>query len=298
MRCPEGWPAEVSWETVESLPNEPRAAADAGPFRAQSEPVQATRSAPSLRERMRLSFGSTPELPSARAGHEVVLTERYVYVRRADGTRARVSREALSGRREERGRVVYGVTAAEDLALLVRAGCPVQAALDAQLNKDDVPIHVTTHVRAMLQVLLALVALGVFGHSLAFVQLGLFPGFKQLIAVGALLVLLHALFLRPVRARLDRVGLHRRFGLLSLFHEQLPPEAFTGVRVLSAYGVMGLLHRHVQLHRKKGRPVTLRAIPDPTIGVQGPLEEATAQGALAASILGVPVLPHAWGAKR
>jgi hypothetical protein len=219
----------MSWQPLEQMPDEAQAgsARGVGPFRQQAEPVVALRTGPTLRERARLFFGSTPDLPSARAGRRLLLTHEHLYVERADGTKERVRRADLRGRREERGRVIYGVRDGEDLALLERGYCPVMAALDQQLEQqaEAVETHlgfVSAAKRVAVAICLgAVLALRLdrLGQGWHFVE-----NPKQLLILIPIGLFLHALFLRPERLRVDKLGLHRRFGVLPLFHENIDPE--------------------------------------------------------------------------
>ncbi|MBW2462740.1 MAG: hypothetical protein JRH11_13905 [Deltaproteobacteria bacterium] len=91
----------MSWEPIEEFPRENRGGG--GAFRGQAMPVVARRRAPTLPERLRLLWHSTPELTYRRSVKRLVLTPGHLYVERFDGDRARVARGCIRGRRLDRG---------------------------------------------------------------------------------------------------------------------------------------------------------------------------------------------------
>ncbi len=233
----------MSWEPVEEFPGENRGGG--GAFRGQAMPVVARRRAPTLRERFRLLWHSTPELTYRRSAKRLLLTPGHLYVERFDGDRSRVARGSIRGRRLDRGRVVYGVVDGEDLALLPREGCDVVGALEAQLRgNSELTGSVTKTDGYGLSVAIAIVAWVIAGelyrevsledflHRIA--QYGNYTSETALtfygvvgLAVFGLVVLLAA----PVRTRIDAVGVHRARGIFPWLHTVEAPEEFRGVVV-------------------------------------------------------------------
>lgn len=247
MRSPthtllQGMLAEMSWETVTSLP---QSHTSGSPYQGQAEPVVAKRIGLRAVERVRLFFRSTPELPSASAARSVVLTPNHLYVERVGGTIQRVRLDALKGRRVDGPLVVYGVNDGEDLALPARAGCPVIAALDARHGETGKsalpPVVVRRHVALSLFVASLLAAPGTFwlveysldemwdrihqGLYTAEVVLGVVAG------AAAMLATLLVLQLAPMRIHIDTLGVRRVRGLVPWLQYVEPPEAFRSVRV-------------------------------------------------------------------
>ncbi|RLB54979.1 MAG: hypothetical protein DRJ42_07530 [Deltaproteobacteria bacterium] len=233
----------MSWEPVEEFPGENRGGG--GAFRGQAMPVVARRRAPTLRERFRLLWHSTPELTYRRSAKRLLLTPGHLYVERFDGDRSRVARGSIRGRRLDRGRVVYGVVDGEDLALLPRGGCDVIAALEAQLRGDSEPTGSITKTEGhMLSVGVAVVAwvLAVqlyrevsFGDFLRRIARdGSHTSETALIVYGVAGLALFGvvvLLAVPVRTRIDAVGVHRARGIFPWLHTVEAPEDFRGVVV-------------------------------------------------------------------
>ena len=294
----------MSWESVDALP----AAASAGsPYQGASQPIVARRTPLSAWERARLIWRSTPELPSARAAREVVLTPNHLYVRRVDGTHQRVALEALSGRRYTGPMVVYGVVDGEDLALLLRRDCAVTAALDERFKASEkvglAPIvfeegHAVALALAIVAALLATYLLTEYriesmwdrlhrGLYTAEVVLGVVGGFT-----AALAALLFLLFL-PMHWRIDTLGVHRARGFLPWLHYHDPPDSFRAAVVSVIRTTQsGRTRYRVLLTRRSqdARDLWVRSFVDTPEKVGGEaLGEATALAERAAALLGVPV---------
>lgn len=234
--------AAMSWETVDSLPD---LHPNGSPYQSLAEPVVAKRVGLRPLERLRLFWRSTPELPSKRAAESVTLTPSHLYVQRVDGSRQRVRVEALKGRRVEGPLVIYGVVEGEDLALVMRSGCPVITELDARLRNtaaSELPPVVTWRHRGVgLFVASLFGSVGTFllteytleamwdrihrGLYTAEVVLGVAAGAAAMLA--ALLVLL----LVPARIHIDTLGVRRVRGIVPWLPYLYPPETFRAVRV-------------------------------------------------------------------
>jgi len=234
--------ARMSWETVDSLPE---SHSSGSPYKGLAEPVVAKRMGLRAVEKLRLFWRSTPELPSKRAARSVVLTPSHLYVERADGSRERVRLEALKGLRVDGPRLVYGVLDGEDLALLIRAGCPVITELDARLRQaraSELEPLVSWRYRGVALFMASLFgSVGTFlleeysleamwdrihmGLYTAEVVLGVVAGAAAMLA--ALLVLLFV----PVRVQIDTLGVKRVRGIVPWLHYLDPPETFCAVRV-------------------------------------------------------------------
>ncbi|MEZ4327724.1 MAG: hypothetical protein R3B40_21075 [Polyangiales bacterium] len=232
----------MSWESVDALP---ATHTSGSPYHGAAEPVVARRGGPTALERVRQYFRSTPELPSSQAAREVVLTPNHVYVERMTGARQRVPLDALRGRRVDGPRVIYGIHAGEDLALLARPGCPVMAELDARVMRPGEPAETALTFRTARALGLGLATpallLGLYflteysldemwdrihdGLYTAEVVLGVAAGF------ACVLVGLALLFTVPVTWRVDAVGVHRAHGILPWLHYHEPPEDFRAVHV-------------------------------------------------------------------
>lgn len=294
----------MSWESVDALP----AAQPAGsPYQGASQPIVARRARLSAWERARLFWRSTPELPSARAAREVVLTPNHLYVQRVDGTHQRVALEALHGRRYTGPLVVYGVVDGEDLALLLRRDCPVTAALDERFKSSEkaglAPVvfqegHAVALGLAIVAALVATYLLTEYriesmwdrlhrGLYTAEVVLGVVGGFTA--ALAALSFLLFV----PVHWRIDTLGVHRARGFLPWLHYLDPPDSFRAAVVSTVRATESGYTRHrVMLSRRAQgkRDLWVRSFSEKPEMVGGQaLEEATALAQRAAALLGVPV---------
>lgn len=225
----------MGWEDVEALPG---TSSGGGAFRDGAEPVVAQRIGLSLREKLRLFWHSTPDLPSARAAELIVVTQTYVYVRRVDKTRARVHLDELHGQRVERGLLVFGVAEDDDLLLAYRPSCPVQDRLMAALRKDA-DLEPWRESRGMIaSAILTLASLGAgvglllsypLERALEHIEIGLFTSESALgtyAGVAALFLALFLFFLGPSRWRVDAVGVTRTRGVLPWMPFTLPPERF------------------------------------------------------------------------
>ncbi len=242
----------MSWEEVEALPS----GRTGGVFRGSAEPVVAQRNGATLRERVGLWWRSTPDHPSDRAARRIVLSSRYVYVERFDGTLGRVRLDQLHGERlHAKGLLLYGVRQAEDLMLPYRAGCEVQRHIaSAVRGKTTEQPWCETHglvgwvlLAAVLAALSAIVFVeydpaegwarirenGMWTSESA---LGLYAG------IGLIVLALLAFLWGPSRWRIDEVALTRTRGALPWMPFTLPPEAFRGTRITPSY------------HKTKNRP--------------------------------------------
>ncbi|MCA9577591.1 MAG: hypothetical protein R3B40_20205 [Polyangiales bacterium] len=287
----------MSWQPVERMPDESRG--DGSPFRRQAEPVLAARSAPTLAERARLYLGSTPDLPSERAGRRILLTREHLYVERADGTKQRVRRADLSGRREERGRVVYGVRDGEDVALLTRRDCQVMDALDAQLGAAALPVTTYLHFRRA-----AAIAAGNVGFLWVCDMASRSQVWRisehpaRVLVFIPLIAVLYAVLVRPERVRVDTLGIHRRFGLVPILHENIPADRIEAVAVEDHHvngrrvGLkVSALRRGARGNAVEERRVLIETFD--TRGYGGGAAESAARGLgrRVAALLGAPLSP-------
>jgi hypothetical protein len=122
----------MSWEPFESWPGE----GGQGAFRGASEPVLAQCRGLSLAQRLRFFWSSSPDLPAKRVAERVAVTGAHVYVERRDGTRERVTREALQGIRRDGPVTVVGVLEGEDIFVPSHERCPVEETLRVQLGRQ------------------------------------------------------------------------------------------------------------------------------------------------------------------
>jgi hypothetical protein len=197
----------------------------------------AVRPAPTRLERAGLYWRSTPDYPSAQAAHRLVLTQEHLYVERADGSKQRVRRDDLRGRREEGGRIVYGVRDGADLALHKRGFCPVMSALDQALQEDAQPVATALHFKSAAKTATVMLAiLWLFDMSSRSQVWRVAENPVRLLVFIPIIAFLYALLVRPERVRVDKLGLHRRFGFVPLFHENIPPERVEEVTVENWFG--------------------------------------------------------------
>lgn len=135
-----GWTAfeVIPWVDVQGLPDEE--AAGQGAFRtaADMDPVVARRAPHTSLEKMLIWVASSPDRRMVDTPDEVVLTREQVFARFSKGATRRLPRASL---RERRGPVdddaVYVFGRRTRLVLPHRDGCPVRAALDAQLASEE-----------------------------------------------------------------------------------------------------------------------------------------------------------------
>lgn len=233
----------MSWEEVDALPGT-RAG---GAFRSGSEPVVAERLGLSGRERLRLYWRTTPELPAARAAEWVAVTPHHVYVQRRDKSRARMRLDQLQGERLERGLLVYGVPDDEDLLLAYRPSCEVQDVLAGAIRGTTsiAPWRVTRGVIATLIFtalflgggVVALMSYPVDG-ALEHIGRGFYTSERVLGTLGGFAALLAgvALFaLAPSRWRVDAVGVTHTRGVFPWLPFTLPAERCRRAVIRPAY---------------------------------------------------------------
>lgn len=232
----------MSWESFESWPG---GGGGGGAFRSAAEPVVAERRGLRGRERLRLFFKSSPDLPAARVAERAALTATYVYVERRDGSQERVRREQLRGVRRDGPVGVFGVVDAEDLFLPWREGDDLQDTLVRQLGQR--PAWVSRV--GIVPTLLLAVVLGFFdfvlfaeypvatmrrhwsmGLTTSESSLGTYAAFGL-----ALLILFFVLWL-PSHLRIDETGLTRWRGVIPWMRFETPPEVFRRVRLETIYG--------------------------------------------------------------
>ncbi len=175
----------------------------------------------------------------------VVLCQNHLYVERRDGSRERVSRDRLRGRRVDSGVGVYGVVEGEDLFLLERRGCPVEAALAEQIGTTR-PVRVRRGfvASAAFALVASCTAVGLlwrFPYDRAFEEIARGQwnsetalGFYG--SVGAILFALAAILWFPSTLRLDQTGAERRRGFFPWLVFRRPPEDFEAVLIVSHIG--------------------------------------------------------------
>lgn len=132
-----GWAgvANQPWLRVDAMPEE--APRGDGVFRSAGGPsrIVARRDAPTPLESMLVWLASSPDRLWVDTPREVVLTRDYLYARFARGSLRCLPRETLRERRGPSGDdAVYVFGRRTLLVLTHRDGCPVRAALDAQLD--------------------------------------------------------------------------------------------------------------------------------------------------------------------
>lgn len=132
----DGWLAvpTVAWEPVERWPGEGVDEAAVGYRTAPARPVEILARRPSRGGLHVLLqwLASSPSRPFAKMVKEALLTPKHLYVRRRDGTEARLPRAALRTRRGEDD-AIYVFGRRTEVLLGDRSGCPVCRRLDAQL---------------------------------------------------------------------------------------------------------------------------------------------------------------------
>lgn len=115
----------MGWENVEEWPSN----TTSGVYRGAAEIIVAERAGLTFLERIVLWWHSTTELPFADVAQDVVVTPNYVYVRKQDGTKMRVRRDALVQGRALGRRRQYSVPNGTDMVLSDRNGDDVERAL-------------------------------------------------------------------------------------------------------------------------------------------------------------------------
>jgi len=132
-----GWTAaeDIDWTPLERWPDEEREVVFSSPYRsaAPRESVRAIRGAPPPLEALLQWLASTDERPWREHPKRVVVTEDDVCVERRDGSRVRVARSLLRGRRrtDSGDRAYYYGRRLRLLLPLRDEACPVGWALDA-----------------------------------------------------------------------------------------------------------------------------------------------------------------------
>jgi len=233
----------MGWESVEALPG----GRAGGAFRGGAEPVAAERRGISLVERARLFWYSTPEQPVGRTAQHVVVTPQHVYVKRLDGTQARVRLEELHGERLDRGRMIYGVHEDEDLLLVHRGTCAVQERLASLVGEGDTdraweqssglvagPIFSIVGLCAGVGLLLTYPFARTYEHILiglwtSETALGTYTGVACLLAAIAIFLV------GPSRWQIDRVGLTRTRGVFPWFVFSVAPSEVRRMRIRAGY---------------------------------------------------------------
>lgn len=299
----------MAWEPVDRWPGDD---GGEGAFRASSEPVVAERGGPTAWERARLWWHSTPEMPIEHVARRVAVTRSFVYVSRANGRRERAPREKLRGVRRSGARVIFGVVEGEDLVLPFRKGCAVIEELLRQLGpgadeawtgwRGFVPGLLVTG--AGIAVGAALLATYPWRPFVSMIEKGLWTSETALGFYGgwvALLVGILGATWVPMRARVDRLGVEIRRGLIPWLPFFRPAERFIGVRVREVMGnqrgVTTLLGHEVSVvFREPERFVSILSrgtVPVAWFSASNPPERASGEAkALAnwlAKILDVPV---------
>ncbi|MEM9862117.1 MAG: hypothetical protein AAF938_10905 [Myxococcota bacterium] len=254
----------MGWEPVETWPAQGRDSA----FRSQADGIVAERRGVRPFERLILWWQSTPELPFGKVFQDLVVTQRYLYARRLDGTERRVRREQIKAGQSDRPIRHYAVAGGGDFVLPNRGGDAVERAL----TPDAYPKGWSSrsHWEATLVFLVAGCALTA-ALSHAFLQEG-----SVAVSAGrynsesaywfyglalAWLALASATFLLPSRVVADASGLHLRRGFWG-FRKIVPvPEIrFVEVRCLHSANAMG---RRYPVHVfVEGRDAPLR-LPTP-----------------------------------
>ncbi len=226
----------MSWEKTDEWPD---GRAEGGAFRAAAEVIVATRDAPTLADRFRVWWHSTPDHPFAAMPMRVVLTPSWIYVetRRGDRQRARV--EQILGSRREAGRVIYAVADGDDLVVADRKGDALELALDEKVGAKGEWRSDAATIPVFLFALFGLVvSIGVTlsyrdeaierihrGLTTSESALGLYAGLG-----GILLMLLWITFF-PQRYIADTVGITSKRGLFGWVRTTIPVERVSEVVV-------------------------------------------------------------------
>jgi len=226
----------VSWEETEEWPD---GRSEGGAFRGAAEVIVAKRDAPTLGDRLRVWWHSTPDHPFGAMPMRVVLTPSWIYVETRRGKRLRARVEQILGSRREAGRVIYAVADGDDLVLADRKGDTLERALDekngakGEWRSDSA--HVAVFLAALFGFFVALAATMTYrdegldridrGMLTAEAALGLYAGLG-----GILLVLLFITFF-PQRYVADSLGLTSVRGLFGWIRTTIPVERVAGIRV-------------------------------------------------------------------
>lgn len=226
----------MSWDKTEDWPD---GRTDGGAFRAAAEVIVASREAPTLRDRLRLWWHSTPDHPFGAIARRVVLTPHWLYVETRAGGRQRTHVDALRGSRREAGRVIYAVADGEDLVIADRGGDALERALDEKVGTSgewrSPAAFVTVVISSLIALAVALSAILVYreealgeirrGLTTSEAALGLYAGLG-----GVLVVLLFITFF-PQRYVADSLGITSVRGLFGWVRSTVPVERVSGVVV-------------------------------------------------------------------
>jgi hypothetical protein len=226
----------VSWEKTDEWPD---GRTEGGAFRAAAEVIVARREAPTLRDRVRLWWHSTPDHPFGAIARRVVLTPGWLYCETRAGGRQRVHASQLRGSRREAGRVIYAIADGDDLVIADRGGDALERALDEKVGTTGEWRSPSAFVPVFIFSAIAL-AISLFatfqyrdeaidrierGLTTAESALGLYAGLG-----GVLLVLLFITFF-PQRWIADSLGLTSVRGLFGWVRSTVPVERISGVIV-------------------------------------------------------------------
>jgi len=219
----------VSWEKTDEWPD---GRTEGGAFRAAAEVIVAVREAPTLRDRIRLWWHSTPDHPFGAIARRVVLTPHWLYCETRAAGRQRVHIDQVRGSRREAGRVTYAIADGADLVIADRGGDALERALDEKAGTTGewrspaafVPVLIFSAIG------LAIALLATFqyrdeaveeiqhGMTTSEAALGLYAGLG-----GVCLVLLFITFF-PQRWVADSLGLTSVRGLFGWVRSMVPVE--------------------------------------------------------------------------
>lgn len=226
----------VSWEKTDEWPD---GRTEGGAFRAAAEVIVARREAPTLRDRIRLWWHSTPDHPFGAIARRVVLTPSWLYCETRSGGRQRVHVEQVRGSRREAGRVIYAIADGDDLVIADRGGDALERALDERLGSTgewrSPAAYVPVVIFSFVMVSIALAAVAYYrdeaveeiqrGLTTSESALGLYAGLG-----GVLLMLLFITFF-PQRWVADSLGLTSVRGLFGWVRSTVPVERVAAVVV-------------------------------------------------------------------
>ncbi len=241
----------MSWQETDHWPD---GRSEGGAFRAAAEVIVARRGAPTLWDRVRLWWHSTPDHPFGAIARRVVLTPNWLYCETRRGGRRRVSLDQVRGRRREAGRVIYAVADGDDLVIADRGGDALERALDEKLGatgewRSSAATEVVFFASAFALAAALWATFAYRDEAIERIQgglitaeaaLGLYAGLG-----GVLLVLLFITFF-PQRYVADSLGLTSVRGLFGWVRSTIPVERITGVEVdrFITYDKSGTAYAH------------------------------------------------------
>lgn len=255
----------VSWQKTDEWPD---GRADGGAFRSAAEVIVARREAPTLVDRLRTWWHSTPDHPFGAMALRVVLTPNWIYVETRRGDRMRAPVDRILGSRREGGRVIYAVADGDDLVIADRKGDALERALDEKIGVAgewrSPAAFAAVAIAAVVGLSVALATTLDYrdealsrienGMTTSEAALGLYAGLG-----GVLLVFLFITFF-PQRYVADSLGLVSVRGLFGWVRTMTPVERIAGVSAQKAVsrGKNGTYTRYVVDVRLSNPEKTLR----------------------------------------